>query len=63
MKKAKLTTRRILFLTGVITLLTATGCIIPEGGDRHEHEREEVHPEVRVVTPEVVVRPPEVIVH
>ena len=61
--------KKILFLTGIITLLTTTGCIFP-GGERHdEHARYENHdevivgpPAVEVRAPEVVVRPPEVIV-
>jgi hypothetical protein len=60
--------KKILFLTGIISLLTTTGCIFPEGGGR-EHARYESHPEVmvgpppvEVRAPEVVVRPPEVIV-
>jgi hypothetical protein len=60
--------KRILLLTGIISLLTTTGCIFPEGGG-HEHARYENHPEVmagppsvEVRAPEVVVRPPEVIV-
>ena len=53
--------KKILFLAGVLTLLTATGCIVPEG-DHHDHARYEDHPAVIVGAPEVVVRPPEVIV-
>ncbi|MGB7746257.1 MAG: hypothetical protein WBN75_03115 [Verrucomicrobiia bacterium] len=61
--------KKILFLTGMITLLTTTGCIFP-GGERHdEHARYENHddvivgpPAVVVRAPEVEVRPPEVIV-
>ena len=58
--------KRILFLTGIITLLTATGCIVSEGGRYgHYHGREHYggHREVIVVgPPPVVVRPPTVIV-
>jgi hypothetical protein len=65
--------KRILLLTGVILLITTSGCLVSDGryhggyyGDRHEHyeHREEVvveHPAV-VVRPEVVVRPPVLIV-
>jgi len=61
--------KKILYLTGIVTLLTTSGCIVPEGG-RHEHARRYEHhdavivrpPAVVVHTPEVVVRPPEVIV-
>ena len=60
--------KKILFLTGVITLLTTTGCIFP-GGERHERARYERHEEIRVDAPvvavrvpEVEVRPPEIIV-
>jgi hypothetical protein len=60
--------KKILFLGGIITLLTTIGCIVPEGG-RGGHARYEHHddvvvgpPAVVVRVPEVVVRPPEVIV-
>ncbi|MGA9778186.1 MAG: hypothetical protein WBS33_07935 [Verrucomicrobiia bacterium] len=60
--------KRILFLTGMVTLLSTTGCIFPGGGGR-EHARYEHHdavvvgpPAVVVRVPEVVVQPPEVIV-
>jgi hypothetical protein len=61
--------KKILFLTGIISLLTTTGCIFP-GGERHdEHARYENRdavivgpPAVVVRVPEVEVRPPEVIV-
>jgi hypothetical protein len=53
--------KRVLFLTGIIALITTTGCIVPEG-ERHGHARYERHPEVIVGPPAVVVRPPEVIV-
>jgi hypothetical protein len=60
--------KRILFLTGMVSLLSATGCIFPEGG-RREHAGYEHHdavivgpPAVVVRVPEVVLRPPEVIV-
>jgi hypothetical protein len=59
--KNKLPLKKILLSTGVVALLTSTGCIVPEG-ERHEHAREEFRPEVRVEAPEVIVRPPEVIV-
>jgi predicted RNA binding protein YcfA (HicA-like mRNA interferase family) len=60
--------KKILCLTGIIALLSTTGCIFP-GGDRGGHARYEHHDEARVVSPvvvvhapEVIVRPPEVIV-
>ena len=60
--------KKILFLTGVITLLTTAGCIFP-GGGRHERAGYERHDEIRmgapvvaVRVPEVDVRPPEIIV-
>jgi hypothetical protein len=53
--------KRILFLTGIISLLTTTGCIFPEG-EGHGHARYESHPEVMVGPPPVVVRVPEVVV-
>ncbi len=60
--------KKILYLTGIISLLSTTGCIVPEGGRggqaRYEHHDEAVvgPPVVEVRAPEVVVRPPEVIV-
>ena len=60
--------KKILFFSGVITLLATTGCIVPVGGGdghaRYEHHDEVVvGPPVLVVpVPEVVVRPPVVIV-
>ena len=60
--------KKILFFSGVITLLATTGCIVPEGGRgghaRYEHHDEVVvgPPVVVVRAPVVVVRPPEVIV-
>jgi hypothetical protein len=59
--KYKSLLKKIQLSTGVLTLLTCTGCIVPEG-ERHEHAREEFRPEVRVEAPELIVRPPEVIV-
>jgi hypothetical protein len=60
--------KQILLLTGVITLLTTTGCLVSEGG-HHGHGRYEGHsavivgpPPVVVHVPEVIVRPPEIIV-
>jgi hypothetical protein len=60
--------KRILLLTGVITLITTSGCLVSDGRrhggyrgeDRHEHF--EHHDEVIVTHPVVVVRPPEIIV-
>ena len=60
--------KKILYLTGIISLLSTTGCIFPEGGRgghaRYEHHDEAIvgPPTVVVRAPEVVVRPPEVIV-
>ena len=60
--------KKILFLTGIISLLTTSGCLVSEGGG-HGHARYEHHedvivgpPVVVVHAPVVVVRPPEVIV-
>ena len=57
--------KKILFLTGVITFLTTSGCLVSEGG-RHGYSRGpahyESHSEVIVAAPVVVVRPPEIIV-
>jgi hypothetical protein len=39
--------KRILFLTGLVSRLTTTGCIFPEGG-RGEHARYEHHDAVIV---------------
>jgi hypothetical protein len=54
----KMKIKRILLLTGVITLLTTTGCLVSEGG-RHGRsrgpERFESHSEIRVTAPVVVV--------
>jgi hypothetical protein len=52
--------KRILLLTGVITLIATSGCVVSDGR-RHEHF--EHHDEVIVTHPDVVVRPPEIIVH
>ncbi|MFZ1073024.1 MAG: hypothetical protein WAO21_06255 [Verrucomicrobiia bacterium] len=60
--------KKILFLAGMISLVSTTGCIFPEGGRgghaRYEHHDEAVvgPPALVVRAPEVVVRPPEVIV-
>lgn len=65
--------KSILFLTGIITLLMTTGCLVSEGG-RHGHyrghERYESHsavivgpPVVEVRAPVLEVRPPAIIVH
>jgi hypothetical protein len=60
--------KKFLSFTCVLTLLSTTGCIVPEGG-RGDHARYEHHdevivgpPVVVVPVPVVVVRPPEVIV-
>jgi hypothetical protein len=65
MKQIQPVTTRILLLSAIITAVTTTGCIVPEGeghGHEREHGRFEEHRDVRVESPEVVVRPPEVIV-
>jgi len=55
--------KKILYLTGIVTLLSTTGCIFPGGEGRgHEHARYEHHDDVIVGPPALVVRPPEVIV-
>jgi hypothetical protein len=52
---------KILLLTGMISLLGTTGCLVSDGGHRHEGYRH--HDDVVVVGPPVlVVRPPVVIV-
>jgi hypothetical protein len=56
---------KILFLCGVITLLTTAGCLVPGDGRRdHDrgHARFERREEVIVPDPVVIVRPPEIIV-
>jgi hypothetical protein len=55
--------KKLLLLSGVLTLLSTTGCIFPEG-DRggHDHARFDGPRPVVVAAPEVIVRPPEVIV-
>jgi hypothetical protein len=60
--------KKILYLTGIITLLSTAGCIFPgdgRGGRAGYGHHDDVivgAPEVVVPVPEVVVRPPEVIV-
>jgi hypothetical protein len=59
---------KILYLSGIVTLLSTTGCIVPmngRGGDaRYEHHDNVIAgpPALVVSVPEVAVRPPEVIV-
>jgi hypothetical protein len=56
---------KILFLCGVITLLTTAGCVVAGDGrpdPYRDHARYERRPEVIVPDPVVVVRPPEIIV-
>ena len=57
--------KQLLLYTGILSLLTTTGCLVSE--DRRGHARYEHHDAVVVrgpvvVEPEVVVRPPLVIV-
>jgi|GEM_PF-1050854 len=75
----KLDMKKILLLTGVLTLLTTTGCLVSEGGYyEHEHEHwhghayghagyethsEVIAPVVVARPPVIVVRPPEIIIH
>jgi hypothetical protein len=61
--------KKILLLTGLVSLLSTTGCLVSEGGG-HGHARYEHHdavivgpPVVEVRVPVVEVRPPVVIVH
>ena len=58
--------KKILLLSGVITLLTTTGCLVSEDhrhGHYRGHERYESHSEAVVVGPPVVVvRPPVIVV-
>ncbi len=58
--------KKILFLGGVLILLTTVGCIVPEGGryegERHD-ERHDEHSEVIVGPPIIVAHSPEIIVH
>jgi hypothetical protein len=57
--------KKILFLSGVITLLTTAGCLVAEDGGHGYYRgnaRFERRPDVIVAAPVVVVRPPEIIV-
>jgi hypothetical protein len=57
--------KKILLLTGLVTLLTTTGCLVSDGGwhgRERGHARYEHHDDVIVGPPVLVVRPPEVIV-
>lgn len=61
--------KKILLLTGLVSLFSTTGCLVSEGG-RHGHARYEHHdavivgpPVVEVRVPVVEVRPPAIIVH
>jgi hypothetical protein len=61
--------KKILLISGIISLLATTGCLVSEGG-RHGHARYEHHdavivgpPVVEVRVPVVEVRPPAIIVH
>jgi hypothetical protein len=51
--------KKLLILTGAITLLMTSGCLVSEEhrhGHYRGHERHEVHEEI-------IVRPPVIIVH
>ena len=55
--------KKILIFTGLVTLLTTTGCLVSDGGwHGREHARYERHDEVIVGPPAVVVRAPVVVV-
>jgi hypothetical protein len=58
----KLNMKKILSLAGIIALLSTTGCLVEDGGGRHERGGYERHDAVIVGPPVLVVRPPEVIV-
>jgi hypothetical protein len=53
--------KKILYLSGMVTLLSATGCLVSDGG-RHGHARFEHHDDIIVRSPVAVVHPPEVVV-
>jgi hypothetical protein len=53
--------KNLLLFAGLVSLLAATGCIVPEGG-RYRGDRYEHRDAVVVGPPVVVVRPPEIIV-
>jgi hypothetical protein len=46
--------KKILLLTGVISLLATAGCVVAEGG-RHRHGSYHGHSEVLVPAPVVIV--------
>jgi hypothetical protein len=56
--------KKIVCLTGILTLLSTTGCLVSEGGwhEHHGHERYEHRSEVIVGPPPIVVRAPVVVV-
>jgi len=57
-------TKLFLFLAGVATLITTTGCFFPGRGGGHWHDRGEVivaPSAVAVQTPEVLIGPPLVV--
>jgi hypothetical protein len=60
-KKYKPNMKKILFLTGIIALLSTTGCIVADGG-RRDHVYYDRRPAVVVGVPEVVVRPAPVVI-
>jgi hypothetical protein len=59
---------KILLFTSLIVLVTASGCLVSDGGRRgyyrgpERHEHFESHADVVVAPPVVVLRPPEIIV-
>jgi hypothetical protein len=64
--------KKVLLFTGLVSLLTTTGCLVSEGewhGENRGHGRFDRHdeaivgpPAVEVHAPAVEVRPPEIIV-
>lgn len=48
--------KRILFLTGVVSLLSlTTGCLVTEGGGRHHHRGHRGHATIIAPAPVVIV--------
>jgi hypothetical protein len=54
--------KKILLLTGILSLLGTTGCLVSEEGHGHEGYRHHDHDEVVIGPPVLVVRPAVVIV-